>query len=168
MPRIEERTQTREWSAHLVRTYRDMANDPVVTSLKSNASRRTTRAPRAVIADDDPSMRQAVARALRRVGYAVDVASDGEELVEVVRGTSRPYVAPDLVVSDVHMPRLSGPDAIASLAPLLENTTVVLMSGHVGESVFARARELGVFLVLEKSNAIETLCESLACCREVA
>jgi signal transduction histidine kinase/HPt (histidine-containing phosphotransfer) domain-containing protein len=58
---------------------------------------------RVLLVDDDPTNRWLGERQLRRIGFAVDVAEDGEAGLAAVR--ARRY---DLVVTDLHMPRLSG------------------------------------------------------------
>ena len=58
-----------------------------------------------LIADDDPHIRQLLAFALEKAGYEVAEAEDGEAAVaEAVAA------APDLIVLDINMPRLSGLD----------------------------------------------------------
>jgi CheY-like chemotaxis protein len=59
---------------------------------------------RALVADDDPEMLAAVAEALRQRGFEVCEVSDGVELIE--RLAADP--APDLLITDVAMPWMSG------------------------------------------------------------
>lgn len=58
---------------------------------------------RVLVVDDEVDLAEAIARGLRREGYAVDVASDGEEALEKARLTSY-----DLICLDITMPRLDG------------------------------------------------------------
>jgi DNA-binding response OmpR family regulator len=58
---------------------------------------------RVLVVDDEVDLAEAVARGLRREGYAVDVAHDGEEALEKARLT--PY---DLICLDITMPKLDG------------------------------------------------------------
>jgi two-component system, OmpR family, response regulator MprA len=60
-------------------------------------------APRILFAEDDPGVREALARALRFEGYDVQTASDGGEALEFVGENP-----PDLVVLDVMMPFVDG------------------------------------------------------------
>lgn len=58
---------------------------------------------RLLIVDDDPNLLRAVAACLRAEGYEVDTARSGEEaLVHVAQRL------PDLIVSDIRMPRMDG------------------------------------------------------------
>lgn len=58
---------------------------------------------RLLIVDDDPSLLRAVAVCLRGEGYEVDTARSGDEaLVHIAQSL------PDLIVSDIRMPRMDG------------------------------------------------------------
>ena len=63
-----------------------------------------------LVVDDEPAIRDAVSYALRRDGYEVEDASDGEAAVEAVRRDSF-----DLLVLDVMLPKLSGVDVCRTL-----------------------------------------------------
>jgi two-component system, OmpR family, response regulator MprA len=63
----------------------------------------TDAAPRILFAEDDPGVREALARALRFEGYEVQTASDGGEALELIGENP-----PDLVVLDVMMPFVDG------------------------------------------------------------
>ena len=58
---------------------------------------------RVLVVDDEVDLAEAIARGLRREGYAVDVAFDGEEALEKARLT--PY---DLICLDITMPKMDG------------------------------------------------------------
>ena len=53
--------------------------------------------------DDSPSMRMLLKAALDDLGYAVVQAEDGMEALETIGGA-----APDLLITDINMPRLDG------------------------------------------------------------
>jgi len=59
--------------------------------------------PRVLVVDDDPALAEVVARYLRRDGYEVDYAADGETGLERALAT-----LPDLVVLDLMMPGMDG------------------------------------------------------------
>lgn len=58
---------------------------------------------RLLIVEDEPTLVEQLAEALAEAGYAVDVASDGEDAA--YRGATEPY---DAVVLDLGLPRLDG------------------------------------------------------------
>lgn len=66
---------------------------------------------RIVVADDEADIRRLVAFTLRRRGYTVLEASDGEQALQLILAE-----LPDLAVLDVMMPVLSGLDVVREMA----------------------------------------------------
>jgi DNA-binding response OmpR family regulator len=58
---------------------------------------------RILVVDDEPIVREVLARYLEREGYAVEVAEDGEGAIERYTATT-----PDLVLLDLMLPRIDG------------------------------------------------------------
>jgi response regulator NasT len=80
---------------------------------------------RIAVADDERDMRDYFARILPRMGHRVVVsAADGEELVQGCRAAR-----PDLVITDIKMPRLDGIEAAAALGRE-SGVPVILVSAH--------------------------------------
>lgn len=103
-----------------------------------------------LVADDDPAMRGMLSMSLRRQGFEVDECSDGKELVErleAARGGSR---APDLVVSDLRMPGLSGLDVLHWLKTWLPDVPLILITAFGDPHTHRRAKELGAVAVVDK------------------
>lgn len=65
---------------------------------------------RILVVDDEVDLAEAIARGLRREGYAVDLAHDGEEALDKARIT--PY---DLICLDITMPRMDGREVTRAL-----------------------------------------------------
>ncbi len=80
-----------------------------------------------VIADDQEEIRL-LFKAILKDSFDIILATDGEELIEKVKQEK-----PDLVISDIVMPRLSGYKAIKQLRQYkwFENTPVIFNSGLV-------------------------------------
>jgi CheY-like chemotaxis protein len=103
------------------------------------------------VADDDEAMREAVATSLRAGGHFVVEARDGAELLDLLLGTlDAPPVRPDVVVTDVWMPNLSGLGVLAALQRAECNVPVLLITALADESVRTVARRLGAIGVLRK------------------
>jgi CheY-like chemotaxis protein len=103
------------------------------------------------VADDDEAMREAVATSLRAGGHFVVEARDGAELLDLLLGTlGAPPIRPDVVVSDVRMPNLSGLGVLAALQRAACNVPVLLITALADESVHNVARRLGAIGVLRK------------------
>lgn len=65
---------------------------------------------RILVVDDDSHIRDLLAFALEKAGYAVEQAADGEDALGAI--TVR---APDLIILDINMPRLNGLDLCRKL-----------------------------------------------------
>jgi signal transduction histidine kinase/ActR/RegA family two-component response regulator len=85
-----------------------------------------------LLVEDDDSVRDLAADILRLNGYTVLAAPHGIEALELcARRTERI----DLVLSDVVMPHLNGPELLERLRPLLPEAKVLLMSGYAGDAL---------------------------------
>ena len=101
-----------------------------------------------LLAEDSKFLRVATERALTRGGYAVNTASDGEEALRMAREK-----LPDLILLDMLLPKLSGPDVLKALKK--ETATakipVVVLSGLSNKNATKLAAD-GAFAFLEKST----------------
>jgi two-component system, OmpR family, response regulator ResD len=92
---------------------------------------------RVLVVDDEPMVREVLARYLAKEGYAVDVAEDGEEaLVAYARAL------PDLVLLDLMLPRVDGLEVfrrIRAHAP----TAVIMLTARGEETDRVVGLELG-------------------------
>jgi two-component system, NarL family, response regulator LiaR len=96
-----------------------------------------------VIVEDHGLFRQGLCELLSHADPAIRVAAaadSAEEALEII-----PTVAPDVVLMDIHLPRMSGVEAIRRLAVLAPATRVLVLSGSaedhdVLEALFAGAR----------------------------
>jgi len=80
-----------------------------------------------LLVEDDRSAMHATAAALQRGGYSVIMAANGEEAFRLLEQRSGEV---DLVLSDVVMPQLGGPELAARLAKTYPKTPVVFMTGY--------------------------------------
>ncbi|HVU79285.1 MAG TPA: response regulator [Gaiellaceae bacterium] len=87
--------------------------------------------PLVLCADDDEDILALVALRLRRAGFAVATAPDGDVAIELAR-----ECRPALVVLDVMMPRRTGLEVLADLRsdPALREVKVVLLSARVQDT----------------------------------
>ena len=79
-----------------------------------------------LVADDDPLICRMVSRVLTDEGYLVLTAGDGQQALEASRTHSGPL---HLVLSDVKMPRLTGPELCEQVQRERPETIFLLMSG---------------------------------------
>ncbi|MGX7826402.1 SpoIIE family protein phosphatase [Actinokineospora sp. 24-640] len=95
---------------------------------------------RVLVADDNADMREYLSRLLVEAGYQVDTATDGQAALEAVRAA-----APDLVASDVMMPRLDGLALVAALRadPRTASVPVLLLSARAGQEASIEGLQAG-------------------------
>jgi DNA-binding response OmpR family regulator len=100
-----------------------------------------------LVVDDDDRARVATARMLKSAGFAVAAASTGDEALAVIADPARRI---DLVLLDVSMPGLSGPQTRTRMLELAPALPVVFLTGYTFESEYGDP-------VLEKPLAAEEL-----------
>jgi CheY-like chemotaxis protein len=83
-----------------------------------------------LIADDEDSMRQLVARAIAMDGHEIVTAQDGAEALEIL---TREDGAFDLLLTDIQMPVMDGIALALSAARDFPGLTILLMTGFADQ-----------------------------------
>ncbi|WP_409191704.1 response regulator [Bradyrhizobium sp. RDM4] len=86
--------------------------------------------PKILIADDEDSMRQLVARAIAMDGHEIVTAQDGAEALEIL---TREDGAFDLLLTDIQMPVMDGIALALSAARDFPDLTILLMTGYADQ-----------------------------------
>lgn len=120
-------------------------------------SHAPARPPLVLVAEDDDEMRHLITRALRRDGYEVIAAHDGAGLFSALRASLAHGRKPDLVVSDVRMPHMTGLDLARAIQNCACDVRVVLVSAFADHHTVDAARRLGVRYVLSKPFDLDDL-----------
>ncbi|MFD3328022.1 SpoIIE family protein phosphatase [Streptomyces sp. NPDC058701] len=109
---------------------------------------------RVLIADDNADMRDYLTRLLRGAGYRVHAVDDGRQALDAIRAD-----APDLVVSDVMMPRLNGLALLGALRtdPRTASVPVLLLSARAGQEASIEGLRAGADDYLVKPFAAAEL-----------
>jgi two-component system cell cycle sensor histidine kinase/response regulator CckA len=84
-----------------------------------------------LLVEDEDAVRDLACRALEGFGYSVISARSGKEALEVC---GRQTAMPDLLVTDVVMPQMSGPDLARALSALCPRMKILYISGYVGDA----------------------------------
>ena len=102
-----------------------------------------------VVADDDRMFRKAAETTLRRQGYAVATASDGEEALQLIRSER-----PDIIVLDLIMPKLQGFDVLQTLKQdsVTASIPVIVLSSLTQEQDKQEALDLGAVAYFNKTT----------------
>lgn len=102
------------------------ADDEARVTLSTSEPAGVVTKSRVLIADDETAVARALSRVLTRAGYEVTLARDGVEALEAYLAAPAKF---DVVLLDVDMPRMSGPECFARLRAADPQVRVVLMSG---------------------------------------
>ena len=104
---------------------------------------------RVMIADDHPLVRSGLRILLERDGefQVVAEAADGHEAIDLAV-----LHKPDVILLDVGMPRLSGPDAARSICQKIPAARIVMLSMHSDEGYVLRALKAGARGYLLKAS----------------
>ena len=112
---------------------------------------------RLLLVDDEPHVTLILSRKLTRAGYEVQIARDGEEGLRIAC-----EFVPDLVITDLQMPRVDGLTMATNLAehPTTQDIPVLMLSGRgflLDTKVAASTR---IIKVLEKPFAASDIIQS--------
>ena len=100
---------------------------------------------RILIVDDEESTRELFAELLQRWGYDVDQTADGHAALKIAAETR-----PDVIISDLVMPKLDGLALVRALREEQPDTPVVIITGKGSIDAAVEAVREGVFDFVEK------------------
>ncbi|MBZ0168503.1 acetoacetate metabolism regulatory protein AtoC [Candidatus Methylomirabilis lanthanidiphila] len=80
---------------------------------------------RILLVDDEPEIRRLLSRHLGRLGYTVQEAADGEAAAALAK-----HETPDVVITDMAMPRLGGLGLLEALRSVDHDLPVIVLTGH--------------------------------------
>lgn len=109
-----------------------------------------------LIAEDEKDIRELIQFSLTFAGFDVKTVSNGKELVETAKSMTP---KPDLIISDVRMPQMTGYEACAEIKkmPQLKNVPVILLSAKGQESEIQAGLESGAYEYILKPFAPDEL-----------
>ncbi len=85
---------------------------------------------RILIADDEESMRQLVARAIAMDGHEIITAQDGAEALDIIATEAGAF---DLLLTDIKMPVMDGIALALAVARDFPSLTILLMTGFADQ-----------------------------------
>ena len=100
--------------------------------------------PRILITDDDRDFRETLRGVFEPRGFDTLVAADGEQAVGIVRKRIH------LLLTDMHMPRMTGLEAIRRVKEFSRVIPCILISAELDETLAEEARKAEAFSVLPK------------------
>lgn len=110
-----------------------------------------------LVIEDDREISATVQSVLTAAGYKVLAASNGQDGRRIIQNNN-----PDLVLTDMMMPRMGGFPVLEFLSEMQNPPPVIMMTANEGSRHKAYAEMLGVVDYLRKPFAMEVLLESVA------
>ena len=98
-----------------------------------------------LVADDEESMRWVLSKALKKKGFAVDLAVDGDEALKLIRAHTY-----DLAILDIKMPGLSGLELLDRVRELKSELLVVIMTAEASMKNAVEAMKRGAYDYITK------------------
>ena len=111
-----------------------------------------------LLVEDDEIMRALTRQLLQEHGYSVLEANDGQTALELVQSDPGPI---DLLLTDVVMRRMSGPELVERLKTSHPKLKAVFMSGYTGELIAERDMLKRGITLLEKPFSRTALLNTL-------
>jgi two-component system, cell cycle sensor histidine kinase and response regulator CckA len=111
-----------------------------------------------LVVADEPLLRGLIATALRKAGYSTIEARDGQEGLQQFRNLQRKV---DLILTDVSMPRMTGPEMVQRILEIDPSVGVLFMSDTGIESMLIC---LGKKSLLSKPFTVQGLIDSVEGC----
>lgn len=100
---------------------------------------------RLLIAEDDPALRQFLARGMEQDGHEVTTVSDGEMAMEAMKSD-----LPEMAVLDLNLPRRDGTEVLEFLRSLTEDVPVLILTARKEAEVRLRCLEMGADDFMQK------------------
>lgn len=116
--------------------------------------------PRVLVAEDDDDLRSLIVWGLRADGYDIVEARTGSQAADLIAGAllfDEGERAPDLIVTDVRLPGITGMSLLAGIRARGSETPVIVLTAYDIDTVRPEAERLGVVAVFAKPFDIDDL-----------
>ena len=105
-----------------------------------------------LVADDEQSMREFLDIMLKKEGYKVSLASNGEEVVKLIDNDLF-----DLVLLDIRMPKLDGLSALKRIKAIAPETIVIMITAYASADTAIKAMKEGAYDYITKPFKVEEI-----------
>jgi two-component system, NtrC family, response regulator PilR len=105
-----------------------------------------------LVADDEQSMREFLDIMLKKEGYKVSLASNGEEVVKLIDNDLF-----DLVLLDIRMPKLDGISALKKIKANSPETIVIMITAYASADTAIKAMKEGAYDYITKPFRVEEI-----------
>ena len=141
-----------------IRIYLPVTDAPAAVERQPAARGATEGTETLLLVEDNDAIREISAQALRRRGYTVFEARNGEEAID---WASKSVLLADMLITDVVMPGMSGPNLAARMLQQMPNLHVLYMSGYTDDATEVHGAFWGGVPLLQKPFTPSQLAESV-------
>lgn len=141
----------------MLHVYSELLLDPAVRSRPCILAPVTARI-RVIVAEDEPGYRSAIQRTLELMPECelIGVTSDGQEALELALADP-----PDVLLTDIAMPKLSGIELIRRLLKREKNVRIVVLTVNEDDDTVFEAFRAGALGYLLKTSTPQDVIESI-------
>jgi len=111
-----------------------------------------------LVVDDEPMVARATVRLLESLGYRAAYVDDPRQVVPMLQQDPELF---DLIILDMQMPGMSGPECLAAIRQVRPDLPVLVTSGYAGEGAIARVQEAGAAGFVPKPYSLPQLAEAV-------
>ena len=105
-----------------------------------------------LVADDEQSMREFLDIMLKKEGYKVSLAPNGEEVLKLIEKDIF-----DLILMDIRMPRLDGISTLKKIKAISQETIVIMITAYASADTAIRAMKEGAYDYITKPFKVEEI-----------
>jgi two-component system, cell cycle sensor histidine kinase and response regulator CckA len=134
--------------------YLPQVDQPVEAPISAPPAELPTESETILVVEDEPAFRDLLREGLRLKGYKVLVASNGVDALQVAEQYGGPI---RVLITDVIMPQMSGPELARNLARSRRNTHVLYMSGYTDDKLDSMTQSDGDLRLIQKPFYIDEL-----------
>lgn len=117
---------------------------------------------RVLVMDDEEFIRKSIKKMLKRLGYEVEVAIDGEEAIELFKHSRMNGSAFDVLIIDLTIPGgMGGKETLENLQEIDPDVRAIVSSGYSNDPVMANYEDHGFSGILSKPYKITDLSQVL-------
>jgi CheY-like chemotaxis protein len=109
-----------------------------------------------LVVEDDPRVSRSTVAAIEELGHVPIACAGGSEALDLLERND----SIDLVITDVMMPEMTGPELIREMARIYPHIAVLFVTGYVGEA--GEAEDLHGYDILRKPFTVAALSDAVA------